>query len=272
LEGCDVYIDDVVIYSDTWEEHIRRCAALFERLHKANLSVHLGKCEFGKGTVVYLGHEVGQGVVRPVHAKIEKILEFPAPHDKKGIMRFLGMVGYYRKFCANLSEVAVPLTNLLKKGCKFEWTGDCQKAFDRLKAVLSTSPVLIAPNAEKDFILTTDASDVGAGAVLQQKGDDGILYPVCYYSRKFNIHQQRYSTIEKEALALVLAVTHFEVYLCTTRTITVYTDHNPLTFIGRMKDKNQKILRWSIFLQQFNLDIRHISGRDNVIADALSRV
>jgi hypothetical protein len=272
LEGCDVYIDDVVVYSDTWEQHIRRCNALFERLRKANLSVHLGKCEFGKGTVTFLGHEVGRGQVRPIQAKVEKILQFPAPHDKKGIMRFLGMVGYYRKFCPNFSEVAFPMTNLLRKGSKFVWDGACQRAFDGLKAVLSTSPVLVAPNQEKDYILTTDASDVGAGAVLQQEGEDGILYPVGYYSRKFNVHQQRYSTVEKEALALVLAITHFEVYLCTTRTITVYTDHNPLVFISRMKDKNQKILRWSIFLQQFNLDIKHISGRDNVIADALSRV
>lgn len=273
LEGCDVYIDDLVVYSDTWKQHITRLRALFERLTKANLTINLVKSEFVKAQVTYLGHVVGHGVVKPVQAKVEAVLNFPAPQNRRELMRYLGMAGYYRKFCRNFSDIVSPLTNLLKKHVKFIWDESCQRAFEKIKAILSNSPVLLAPNFTKAFVLSVDASDIGAGAVLQQEGKDGVLHPLCYFSRKFNTHQKNYSTIEKEALALVLALNHFDVYLCTTcEPMTVYSDHNPLVFINKMKNKNQRILRWSLALQAYNIDIQHIKGSENVIADTLSRV
>ena len=184
LEGCDVYIDDLIIYSNTWEEHVARLRALFDRLTKANLTVNLVKSEFGHAQIVYLGHVVGQGTVRPVEAKVECILNMQRPSNRREIMKFLGSAGYYRKFCRNFSDVVSPLTNLLSKNVKFHWTDDCQRAFDATKAILSHSPVLKAPNFDKSFILTVDASDVGAGAVLQQESDDGILHPICYFSKE----------------------------------------------------------------------------------------
>ena len=136
-----------------------------------------------------------------------------------------------------------------------------------------SSPVLMAPQLDKPFKLAVDASDIGAGSVLMQEDEEGVEHPVCYYSKKFSQCQKNYSTIEKEALALVLALQHFEVYVgSSSEPVVVYTDHNPLTFINRMKNKNQRLLRWSLFLQEFNLDIRHIKGKDNIIPDALSRV
>ena len=273
LEGCDVYIDDLIIYSDTWEEHILRIRALFKKLREARLTINLGKSEFGKGQVTYLGHVVGQGQVSPINAKVEKIANFPNPQSKRELMRYLGMAGYYRKFCLNFSEVVAPMTNLLKKNVKFEWSSVCQKAFDKVKAILCTSPVLVTPDFEKRFVLTTDASDVGAGSVLQQESASGLLHPVCYFSKKFNKHQKNYSTIEKEALSLILALNHFDVYLCTTIVpVQVFTDHNPLIFINRMKNTNQRVMRWSLMLQEYSLDIHHIRGKDNVIADTLSRI
>ena len=176
-------------------------------------------------------------------------------------MRFLGMAGYYRKFCKNFSGIAEPLTNLLKKSTKFKWNDKCQDAFDRLKAILNSAPVLLASDFDKCFKLAVDASDVGIGAVLLQEDNNGIDHPVCY------------STIEKECLALILAIQQFEVYLTSsTSPVVVFSDHNPLSFLHRLKNKNQRLLRWRLLLQEFNLDIRHIKGKDNIIPDALSRV
>ena len=215
---------------------------------------------------------VGQGKVKPVEAKVEAISDFPVPSGKRQLMCFLGMAGYYRKFCNNFSVMAEPLTNLLGKRVKFIWTDNCQKSFDKLKAILKSAPVLLAPSFDKEFKLTIDASDVGAGSVLLQEDDNGNDHPVCYYFKKFNKHQRNYSTIEKECLSLILALQHFEVYLASSvAPIVTFTDHNPLTFIHKMKNKNQRLLRWSLMLQEHNLDIRHIKGKDNIIPDALSR-
>ena len=165
------------------------------------------------------------------------------------------------------------MTSLLAKNVKYSWSGNCENGFNKIKAILISESVLIAPDFQKQFKLTIDASDVGCGGVLMQKGDDGIDHPISYFSKKFDKHQRNYSTIEKECLALILALGHFEVYLGTTvHPVLVFTDHNPLTFIHRMKNKNQRLVRWSLTLQEYNLDIRHIKGKENVMADALSRV
>ncbi|XP_065894244.1 uncharacterized protein [Dysidea avara] len=272
LEGCDAYIDDLVIYSDSWEDHIQLLQKFFSRLRGAHLTVNLSKSEFCRARVKFLGHIVGQGEVAPVVSKVEAILKFPTPVDKREIMRFLGMAGYYRKFCYNFSTIAEPLTTLLQKQKKFVWSTECQHAFEKIKSLLLSAPVLKAPDFKKPFKLQVDASDIGIGAVLLQEGRCSIDHPVCYFSYKFNKHQVNYSTTEKETLALLLALQHFDVYLGTTiAPVEVYTDHNPLVFIEKMKNKNQRLLRWSLAFQEYNLKIRHIKGRDNVIADALSR-
>lgn len=272
LEGCAVYLDDVVVYSDSWEEHVRRVQALFDRLWWAGLTINLAKCEFAKATVTYLGKVVGQGFVCPVEAKIQAVKQFPQPTTKKELMRFLGMAGYYRAFCKNFSIVASPLTNLLKAKAEFIWSTQCQEAFDAVKALLCSAPVLAAPNFGKPFKLQVDASQIGAGAVLLQENCDNVDCPVSFFSRKFNKFQLNYSVIEKEALGLIWALQHFEVYLGSGLTpLTVFTDHNPLVFLKSLQNPNQRLMRWALFLQPYTIDIRHISGKDNVIADALSR-
>ena len=138
--------------------------------------------------------------------------------------------------------------------------------------MLSDKPILVMPQFDKQFKLLVDASYIGAGAVLLQEQPNGIEHPIAYYSKKFNKHEKNYSTIEKECLALVLSLQHFEVYLNPTYDpVLVYTDHNPLVFMNRMKYKNRRILRWSLIIQEYNLEIKHISGKDNVISDCLSR-
>jgi RNase H-like domain found in reverse transcriptase/Reverse transcriptase (RNA-dependent DNA polymerase)/Integrase zinc binding domain/Integrase core domain len=272
LEGCDVYIDDAIIHSDLWDDHLQLIRDFFDRLTEAKLTINLAKSDFCHACVTFLGHTVGHGQVRPIEAKVKAISEFPVPVGKRQLMRFLGMAGYYRKFCQNFSTIAEPLTNLLRKGKKFVWSDDCQIAFDKLKAILKSAPVLLAPNFDKAFKLAVDASDVGAGSVLLQEDSKGVDHPVCYFSKKFNQQQKNYSTIEKECLALVLAIQHFEVYLSSSISpIVVFTDHNPLSFLNKMRSKNQRLLRWSLMLQEYHLDIRHIRGKDNIIPDALSR-
>ena len=273
LEGCEAYMDDIILYSDSWEEHLERLELFFERLSNAKLTVNLSKSEFACGSVKYLGHTVGQGKVKPIGSKVQAIRDFPRPVTKKQVMRFLGMVGYYRKFCANFSTVSEPLTQLLRKSVKFEWTAERSEAFEKLKAILSSSPVLSTPDFSSPFKLAVDASDVAAGAVLLQQKQDQVDHPICFFSKKFNRAQRNYSTIEKECLSLILALQHFEVYVSAPNfPVLVMTDHNPLTFVHKLKNKNQRLMRWCLFLQEYNLEVQHIKGRDNVIADALSRV
>ena len=271
INGCEAYIDDIVVYSQTWSEHMCTLKMLFDRLTQAKLTINLEKSEFGKANVTFLGHVVGSGNVKPIDAKVDAITHFPRPENKKQLMRFLGMVGYYRKFCQNFSSIAEPLTNLLGKRKIFCWTSQCEEAFQKLKDILKRDPVLKSPNFSAPFKLAVDASDVASGAVLMQEDTQGVDHPVCYFSRKFNACQKNYSTIEKECLALILALQHFEVYINAGIPLTVYSDHNPLTFIHKMKNHNQRLLRWCLMLQEYNLEIKHVRGVDNIIADCLSR-
>ena len=272
LEGCCAYIDDVVVYSDTCKEHLKHLQSLLLRLVEAKLTVNLGKSEFGCAHIVFLGYMVGQGQVRPVDAKVEAVASFPVPCNKKELMRFLGMTGYYRKFCKNFSSVAAPLTDLLKKEKKYLWDDRCEKAFTKIKTLLLTAPVLVTPDYQKPFKMHVDASDYGAGAVLLQEREQGIDHPISYFSQKFDQHQCNYSTCEKETLALILALRYFDFYLSAAIfPIEVFTDHNPLVFLNKMRDRNQRLLRWSLMLQEYNIRVSHIRGIENVIADTLSR-
>lgn len=204
---------------------------------------------------------------------VEAILDVTPPTNRTELRRYLAMVGYYRGFCNNFSAVAAPLTDLLSPKVDFIWTSTCQSAFDQTKMLLVNAPVLAAPCFKRPFKVAVDACDSGVGAVLLQDGVDGVEHPVSFFSRKLDRHQRWYSTIEKEALALVTAFEHFEVYVGGSSVpVVVYTDHNPLVFLDRMRNKNRRLMNWSLRLQQFNMVITHIRGRDNVIANALSRL
>ncbi|XP_076036537.1 uncharacterized protein LOC143022279 [Oratosquilla oratoria] len=257
LEGVRCYLDDIVVFGDTWEEHLDRLRALFAVLAANSLTVNLAKSEFGHAQITFLGHVVGRNEVRPVAAKIAAIQQYPVPTDKKAVMRLLGMP-------------REPTSWGAKK--VFKWTPECQQAFESLKTLMSGAPVLRAPDLQAPFILHTDASDVAGGAVLLQEGEGGSVQPVAYYSKKFNKHLRNYATVEKEALSLFLALEHFRVYLgSTVHPVRVLRDHNPLTFVERMRRTNQRLLRWALAIQPFNLTISHIRGSMNLLADAISR-
>lgn len=205
IANCNAYLDDVIVYTTTWEEHVKILEQVFTRLAAASLTLNLAKCEFGKAIVTYLGRQVGQGQVLPIEAKVSAIAECAVLLTRRSLRRFLSMAGYYRGFCCNFSTVVHPLTNLLSLKVDFVWTPECQDAFESIKSLVH-APVLAAPDLTCPFKLEVDASDVGAGAVLLQDGTDEVDHPVCYFSRKFNKHQLEYSTIEKETLALLLAL------------------------------------------------------------------
>lgn len=165
-----------------------------------------------------------------------------------------------------------PLTSLLSPSTAFVWNAECQYAFESVKTLLSSSPVLAATDLERPFKVEVAASNVGAGAVLLQDDEQCIAHPVSYFSRKFNKKQLNYLVIEKETLALIFAQQHFEVYVgSSVQTLVVFTDHSPLTFLSKLYNHNQRLTRWSLFLQIYNLDKRHKRGVENVLADALSR-
>lgn len=272
IPGCVTYLDDVIIHSDTWQDHLEGIEALLRVLQDANLVLNLKKCHLVQAKVQYLGYVIGQGELAPPQAKIEAVMAIPSPRNRKEVRRFLGLCGYYRRFVPNFATVVAPVTDLLKGKRTFKWTEKEELSFVQLKTVLCNAPVLRAPDFGKPFKLMCDASDVGSGAVLMQEDSDGIDRPVCYYSKKFNSAQRNYSTIEKELLALVQALQHFSVYACPSGpTVIIYTDHHPLKYLNHFRDKNQRLTRWSLYLQEFDLDVRHVKGRDNIIADCLSR-
>ena len=266
-----VYIDDLVVYSDSWSDHLLHLDALLSALDNAGLVLNVEKSEFVSAQLVYLGHVIGKGKLAPPAAKCDVIANMPVPSTKKQVRRFLGAVGYYRRYICNFADIALPLTDMLKKGHKFVWSEACQEAFQSLKDVLCSYPVLKVPSFSKPFKIACDASAFAAGSALLQEGDDGVDYPVAYFSKKFSPAQTRYSTIEKELLSIILTLKHFSYYLTACKTVVVYTDHKPLQFIKSFDLKNQRLIRWSLYLQNFNLKVVHIKDVHNVLADYLSR-
>ena len=267
------YLDDLVIFSKTWEEHLEHLNAVFQLLQDAGLTIKLKKCQFVMQECSYLGHVIGHGVTRPEAQKIKAIRSYPQPRTKKEVRSFLGLAGYYQRFIPNFAEQAKPLTDLTKKGLpdQVSWTPLCQDAFSLLKDALSKGPVLCNPNFDRPFTLQTDASEFAIGAVLSQMDDDGLEHPVSYYSKKLLPRESRYATVEKECLALKLGIEQYSVYL-TGRKFTVQTDHRALQWLNRMRDQNSRLTRWSLALQPYQFDVIHRQGRAHTNADALSRI
>ena len=270
LEGVRAYIDDLIVFSTSWEEHVERLRALMEKLACARLTVNLAKCEFASPTVTFLGHKIGNGGVSPTDARVREMLELPPPTTRRGVRRLLGMLGYYQRFISDYAGIASPLTNLLCEGKKFAWSEECQCAFDKLKASLASAPVLRAPDYGKPFVLYVDASDVAVGGVLCQEVNE-FPVPVAYTSKKLVPYQRKYATVEKEALAVLHCLEKFGVYTENGKTVKIYSDHNPLKFVDSMKTKNARLARWALVLQDKNVEIHHVKGKDNLVADMLSR-
>lgn len=263
---CVVYMDDILIFSTSFDEHVSSLNRIFETLRRANLKIQIDKCDFAQNSTKFLGHIIEKGQIKPDPVKIETIYKWPLPKTQKEIKSFLGITGYYRKFIKDYAKIASPMIEFLKKNKKVLVNDKLyQKSFENLKLLITSEPVLQNPDFGKQFLLTTDASQNAIGAVLSQSN-----HPVCFASRTLNEHEKRYSTIEKELLAIVWAIKYFRIYLYG-RKFSVQTDHKPLVWLNNLKEPNMKLQRWKIKLNEYDFDINYVRGKDNQVADGLSR-
>ncbi|XP_036149749.1 uncharacterized protein LOC118647910 [Monomorium pharaonis] len=268
--NCLVYIDDIIVYGKTIEEHNKNLRILFERLRQVGLKLQPDKCEYLKPELEYLGHVISEQGIQPNPNRIEKVKTYPVPRNPKEIKQFLGLVGYYRKFIKDFSKIAKPLTRLLQKSSTFQWTNEQQHSFESLKSKLITQPVLSYPDWNRPFVLTTDASNEAIGAILSQ-GTIGKDKPLAFAFRTLNKAETRYSTTEKELLAIVWATKHFRQYLYGKK-FTIVTDHKPLVWLMNVKDPNSRLMRWRLKLEEFDYKIVYKPGKTNTNADGLSRI
>jgi transposase InsO family protein len=266
------YLDDVAVVSETWEDHLAHLDDVFKRLRNAGLIANKSKCQFVRPSIKYLGHVISDGHMRPDDDKVSAVKAFPRPTTKTGVRAYLGLTGYYRKFIPDYAKIAVPLSDLTRKDRpdKVIWGEREQKAFDALKDLLTKDPVLQAPNPDLPYVLQTDASQFGVGAVISQTGPDGKEHPVGYASRKLLPRESRYSTVEKECLAIIWALAHFE-SLIYGKKVVVQTDHNPLVWLKTVENRSPRLTRWALSLQPYSVKMEYRKGSANGNADGLSR-
>ena len=271
LPNVVYYWDDLLIHTETWNDHMT-LKAILQKLTNANLTIRPSKCIFGTNTIDFIGHTLREGEKSLLRTNVEKVLNAPRPKTKKQVQSFMGLAGYYREFMPNFSAITAPLTDLVKKGNpnNVKWEDAQERAYQTIKKMLSEDPVLKLPDPNKQFTLRTDGSDEGIGSVLLQEHDEK-LYPVSYASKKLSKTEKNYSTIEKECLAIIWGIRKYERYLLGTK-FKLQTDHQPLTYMQTAKFTNARIMRWTMYLQNFEMQVESIKGEDNVGADFLSRV
>uniref|UniRef100_L7LYF1 RNA-directed DNA polymerase n=1 Tax=Rhipicephalus pulchellus TaxID=72859 RepID=L7LYF1_RHIPC len=266
------YIDDVAVFSETWQDHMCHLRAVLQAIQSAGLTVNPAKCNFAQPRVKYLGHEVGSGIHAPDSDRVRAIQQLRPPKTKKELRSVLGLLNYYRDYVPEYSRLVLPLTGLTNKRVPntLPWTAEAQHAFDAVKEALASVPGLTAPIPGKEFYLATDASERAVGACLSQEAD-GEERPVAFLSKKLTPAQQKWSTIEREAFAIVWALESLDTWLFGTK-VRVRTDHDPLTFLARSSPSSARLTRWALALQKYDIEMVHIKGTLNKAADALSRL
>ena len=269
-----VYLDDILVFSSTEEEHIIHVRKVLQALGDKQLRLEPDKCEFHTQRTEFLGYIITTEGVEMDPKKVEAVKDWPRPESVKDVQSFLGFANFYRRFIKGYSAIASPLTELTKKGETFEWTDVRQKAFDKLKEAFTTAPILQTFDPELQLVLETDASDYAIGACLSQQkhGDNEKPRPVAFFSRKMQQAELNYEIHDKEMLAVVEAFREWRVYLEGSKyPVRVFTDHKNPTYFTTTKQLNRRQTRWSEFLAAFNFKIAYVKGSENVRADALSR-
>ncbi|KAL6417073.1 hypothetical protein ACFW04_013013 [Cataglyphis niger] len=264
-----VYLDDIIIISKTFDDHLRLLTEVFRRLRDARLRLNPEKCKFCVNQLKYLGHVVDRKGIRTDPEKVSTVENWPEPRTVKQIRQFLGMASWYRRFIANFSTIAAPLTSLTRKNAKWKWGAEETTAFRELKKTLVSAPVLACPDFARRFVLQTDASASGLGAVLTQNFEEGERV-IAYASRTLNSAEKNYSATELECLAVVWGIRRMKGYL-EGYSFTVITDHQALKWLQRIEAPTGRLARWLFELQQYDLEVKYRKGTLNRVADALSR-
>ena len=267
---CLVYLDDIIVLGRSFDEHLENLGIVLQKLKDANLRLKPAKYALCKTEVTYLGHKISREGVATDQAKVNKVENWPQPKTSQELQRFLGLASYYRKFIQNFASIARPLHRLTEKGRPFKWTSECTSAFCKLKQHLTTAPILVYPDFSRPFILDTDASNDGIGAVLSQEYD-GSERVVAYASRTLNKSERKYSVTRKELLAVVVFTQHFRTYLLG-QPFKLRTDHGSLSWLCNFKDPTGQLARWLEQLQEFHFEVIHRKGPAHQNADALSRL
>ena len=264
LDYVQAYIDDILCLSKgDWNDHLCKLEEIFKRLSAAGLKVNAKKSFFGVHELEYLGYWITRKGIQPVAKKIDAIHNIDTPKNRKQLRRFIGIINYYRDMWVRRSDILAPLTALTSKNVKWHWTDVHQKAFETMKKTISRDALLAYPNFNKTFEIHTDASKTQLGAVISQDNK-----PIAFYSRKLNPAQTRYTTTERELLAIVETLKEFRNILLGQK-IKVYTDHKNLTY----KNFNtERVMRWRLILEEYGPQLEYIKGEKNVLADALSRL
>ena len=272
IEGVRVYIDDIIVWGTSQEEHDRRLKKVLCRLKEINLKLNISKCEFSKPCLKYLGEIITSTGVKPDPEKLEAIKELPRPNDAQAVSRFLGMVTYIGRFIPDLSNKTEPLRRLLSKGATFSWTQEQEQAWQTLKADMTTTPVLQYYDPRKKLKIACDASKTGLGAVLLQCTSENNWLPIAYASRSMSKAERNYATIEKELLAIVWSCERFHAYIYG-YAIIIESDHKPLISIRKKPLCNAPARLQKLFLmiQKYDFELVHVPGVKQHLADALSR-
>jgi transposase InsO family protein len=276
-QKCLIYLDDILIFGRSFSETLTNLRLVLDCFEKAKLKIKPSKCSLLQESIEYLGHHISNKGIKPLANKVQAVQDWPSllnvpPHKlPTEVKRFLGLVGYYRRFIRNMSQIAAPLYNLTKKNSKLIWTSDCEDSFQRLKAALVSSPILSFPDVKgSNFILDTDASNTGIGGVLSQV-QNGQEKVIGYYSTVLSDSERNYCVTKREFLAVVRAIRQFKPYLYGQHFL-VRTDNAAVSHLLTLSDSNEQIQRWQLFMSQFKFDLVHRPGHKHVNADSMSRM
>lgn len=262
------YLDDIVIVTPIFEEHLERLERVLSKIFAAGLTINPDKCEFCRSQVKYLGFIVQKERLTVDSDKVQPILEYPDPRNIKQLRRFLGMSSWYRKFIPQFATFSEPLTRLLNKNQRWEWAEDQNNAFEQIRSHLVVAPILSCPVFSIPFVLQTDASSVGIGAMLTQNISD-VEHIVAFASRALSDPEKKYSVTEQECLAVVWAIKKFRPYL---EGYTVITDHSSLQWLHNLRNPTSRLARWALELLEYDYEILHRKGALHHVPDALSRI
>lgn len=264
------YIDDILIYSNNYEDHMQHTELVLKTLRSYGFKLNVSKCIFAKREVSYLGHKIGYNSIKPLNDNVVAIKNFPVPQTRKNIRQFLGKLNFYLQYIPNSSIVLEPFHNLLRKNVQFDWSPSCQENFEMVKEHLCSEPILSIFDPALPTYIFTDASIQGVGAVLKQRQEDKKLKPVFYFSRRLNNTQKEKKAIFIECLAIKEAILYWQYYLIGQK-FTVFTDHKPLEGFKINNCNDPELRKILTYISQFNCEILYNPGKENLEADCLSR-